>query len=280
MSKHTGKTAIVTGGTDGVGLSIVRALLKEDFSVYFIGSNREKGERVQADLHTDFGANASAQFMQADLSDMKAVKALADSLLEKLDRLDVLLFSAGVVLPKRKETVDGFELTFAVNYLSAYVLAKYLSPLLEKTDHARVLTVSGGAPLVLKERLDMDDLHLQKSYNGFKAAANAVHAKVVLSQLLAGQFEGKSVDSNTFHPGVVKSGLTRNLPWPLSLAGKTASQLMPRECKSGKRACLDESLTGVSGHFLYNNTRIPLKFSAAYTSALKEKTEAMLAGLL
>ena len=273
------KIALVTGGTDGVGFSIVRALIQAGYSVHFVGSNKSKGETALAELKKLAKDNADIKFTQIDLSDTKAAQKFGEDMAKKLPRLDVLLFSAGVMMPKRQENNYGIEKTFAINYLSAYVIAKALGPVLEKTANARVLTVSGGAPIVLKERLDFDNLHLEKNYNGFKAAANAVHAKAVLSQILAEQFSGKGVDSNTFHPGIVKSSLGRNFPWPFSVAADLASQLMPRECKSGIHACLSDSLRGVSGKFLYNEKQIPLKFSETYKKHLIEKTEAMLKGL-
>jgi len=279
MTKNENQFALVTGGTDGVGLSIVKALVKAGYSVTFIGSNKTKGEAALAELKSLVKSKAEITFLQLDLSDLKAVKTFAETFSKSISRLDVLLFSAGVMMPKREVTKQGFEKTFAINYLSAYVIAKALGPVLEKTKNARVLTVSGGAPIVLKPRLDFDNLNLEKGYIGFKAAANAVHAKVVLSQILAEKFAGKGVDSNTFHPGIVKGDLGRNMPFPLSVVFKTASLLMPVESKSGIHACLSDSLTGVSGKFLYNKTQIPLKFSEAYKNNLIEKTEAMLKGV-
>src|SRR5690606_16123860 len=168
---------------------------------------------------------------------------------------------------------------FAVGYLSAYLISNMLLPLLEKGENPRVLTVSGGGPLVLKERLKFDDLHLKNNYSAPVAAMRTVHAKVVLTQVLAEQWAEKGIDSNTFHPGIVKGGLGRHLPWPLNMSFKLASQFMPRDSSTGIYVCLDETLNGVTGKFFHNKKQVPLKFSDEYKNKLITETEAMLAGI-
>lgn len=272
------KTALVSGGTDGVGKSIVEALVEHHYDVYFIGSNKAKGLKLESELKRK--ANSKVSFVLLDLSDLKAVKQFAVSLSETLPRLDLLLLSAGVALPKRLETPEGIEKTFAIGYLSAYILTKELIPLLEKGDKSRVLTVSGGGPIVLKERLDFDDFNNAKTYNAIKAAARTVHAKTVLTEILADKLESKKITVNSFHPGIVKSGLARELPRPLSWGFNSVSMFMPRVSKTGIYACLSDSLDGVSGQFIINKKQIPLKFNQAYKEKLIEKTENILSKVL
>ena len=256
------KIALVTGGTDGVGLSVVSALVGAHYDVYFIGSNPHKGKAAESRLqeHARAGHEARIEFICLDLGDPAAVKAFATDFLAQVERLDVLLFSAGVLLPRRQESVPGIEATFAIGYLSAYILANALSPALERAERARILTVSGGGGIVLKERLDFDNLNLETGYNGFKAAANTVHAKVVLTQILAESFAEKDIDVNTFHPGIVRSRLGRSLPWPLNLASRVAAQLMPRTSKLGVELCLSDELNGVTGTFFEGKKTHRLEF--------------------
>ena len=272
------KTALVTGGTDGVGLSIVNALVGEQYDVYFIGSNQHKGKAAESWLHEQAGAGHEAriEFICLDLGDPAGVKAFATDFLARIERLDVLLLSAGVLLPRRTESAPGIEATFAIGYLSAYILANALVPALEQADHARVLTVSGGGAIVLKERLDFDNLSFETGYNPFKAAAQAVHAKVVLTQILAESLADHGIDVNTFHPGIVKSRLGRNLPWPFNLASRVAAQLMPRASKLGVELCLSEELNGVTGCFFEGKKRTTLNFSNGYKAQLVAHSELLL----
>ena len=271
MTKEHNKVALITGGTDGVGFSIAKALAEADYSVHVVGSNAQKGQAVEKAL-SSLGA---AKFWQVDLSNMEAVSDFAKAFSREVKQLDRLVFSAGVLLPKRMETEQGFEKTFAINYLSCYLLSHRLQPLLEKSLQPRVLTVSGGGAIVMRKLVNFDDIHLKK-YSAPKAAARAVHAKVVLSQVLAEQWKHAGIAVNSFHPGIVKGGLGNNLPGPLSLAFKSAAMLMPKECKTGKFAALSPKMEGVSGYFLESRKHKQIQFDAEYCERLMHETELML----
>ena len=275
------KTALVTGGTDGVGKSIVKALVAKHYNVFFIGANQDKGLKLEAELKKTLAGDTdtNVSFIHLDLSDIKSVKQFAGVFSETHARLDLLLLSAGVAIPKRLETDDGIEKTFAIGYLSAFVLCHELAPLLAKGDKSRILLVSGGGEVVLKERLDFNDFNNVKNYNAIKSAARTVHAKTVLTEVLSKEFADKDIDVNCFHPGIVKSGLGRNMPWPISFAFKGASLVMPRESKTGIYACISESLNGVTGQFLVSKKRIPLKFNEAYKEKLIKNTESILSAV-
>ncbi len=262
------KTALVTGGSDGVGLSLVRALADEGYEVHFVGSSEEKGLKISKALNEE--SQAKINFWCVDLSDLDQVKRFAKDFAKEVTVLDRLVFSAGVVMPKRKLSKQGHELTFAINYLSAYVLAHSFKPLLEKSDAARVLFVSGGGALVLKQRLDFSNLMLEKGYLAPKAAANAVHAKTALAQILAEDWMDTNIAVNAFHPGLVKSGLTRNLPWPVNRVAGFASLAMSEVSKTGVRAALSEDYADVSGHFFEGRRKKRLRFDIDYCEQLRQ----------
>jgi NAD(P)-dependent dehydrogenase (short-subunit alcohol dehydrogenase family) len=99
--------------------------------------------------------------------------------------LDVLANVAGVMVPDRQITSEGFEKTFAVGYLSAFVLATGLRPLLENATDGRIANVAGVESLVFGAELDFDDLSFSRGYSSFKTAITTVHAKTVLTQILS-----------------------------------------------------------------------------------------------
>ncbi|MBL4867252.1 MAG: SDR family NAD(P)-dependent oxidoreductase [Pseudomonadales bacterium] len=267
------KTALITGGTEGVGLSIVRALAKANYNVYFIGRNTEKGAQIESELKEQFDAEFG--FIELDLSDLVAVKQCTQDFLTQHEQLDLLANVAGVILSQREETRYGLEKTFSVGFLSAYILATELSPLLEKSQNPRILFVSGSASIVLKKKLDFNNLNLWENYNGFRAAANTVHAKTVLAEILSEKYLNYGIDVNAFHPGVVKSQLGRGMAWPLNVITKGVSNLLPRDTKTGINACLSDTLNGVTGQFLYGNKRLPLNFDKQYKERLWQETETL-----
>ncbi len=273
----TSKTALVAGGTGGVGLSIVRALVKNNYNVFFIGTNKHKGLRIESELKKNY--NTKICFVALDLSDLRSVKKYAVDFSEQNDQLDLLVNVAGVVLPKRQETQDGLEKTFAIGYLSAFILSVELTSLLEKSAHPRILNVSGGAALALKGKLNFSDLNSSKKYNGFLAAAKTVHAKTVLAEILSEKLLDKKIDVNAFHPGIVVSGLARNMAWPLRWLVKTAFVFLPKDSKTGVRACISDSLNGVTGQYLVDKNQIPLQFEKPYKEKLWQETEKILTGV-
>lgn len=272
------KIALVTGGSDGVGLSIVRALVKNDFTVHFIGSNAEKGARVEAELRER--GHTNAHFIQIDLSDLRQVKTFTQQFVNEQQRLDLLANVAGVVLPNRQAASGGMEKTFTIGYLSAFLLSQELIPLLEKGSHPRIINVSGGQYFALKLRVDFDDLGFAKKYNGFAAAGKTVHAKTVLVESLAEKLAAKGIDVNSFHPGIVKSGLGRNFIWPMNKLGALAGMLMPKDSKTGIHAALSTEMNGLSGYYLVGNKKVKLGFPEEYKERLWNETQSLLTSVL
>lgn len=269
------RTALVTGGTAGVGLSIVRALVERGDFVHFIGTDPEKGARVEQALN---GAGEPVcRFVRLDLSRLRAVEAFARDFAASVPVLDVLANVAGLVLPRRQETDEGHEKTFAVGYLAPFLLCRGLTTVLAKADHGRIVNVSGSPALVLKPRLDFDDLEHARNYIGVRAALDTVHAKTVMTQSLAERLAGQGIDVNAFHPGAVRSDLGRSVPFPLSLVFAVAQPFMSQDSKTGIHVSTSETLNGVTGQFFARRTPRPLAFDAGYRARLWAATEALLA---
>lgn len=274
VEKVESKVALVTGGSSGVGLSIVKALVKENYKVFFIGSNQDKGKQVETQLSA--GASQEVNFIALDLSDLNAVKRFAGKFKSKNKKLDLLVNAAGVVLPKRELTDDGLEKTFAIGYLATFILTRELEPVLAKADNARIVNVSGGTALAFYLRLNFENLNADLRYNGVLTAAKTVHAKAVLAEILARRYEASNITVNAFHPGIVKSDLGRNMIWPLNSLMNYFSLLLPKDSKTGIHASLSTSLQDVTGKFLVNKKQIPLKFKEAYKNRLLKETDLIL----
>ncbi len=276
-TKQNARIALVTGGTSGIGLSIVRALAASGAFVHFVGTNRDKGQRIAAELEA---AGQRGRFLRADLSSMRAVDKLARRLAGELERLDTLVNVAGVVLPQRQETVDGFETTLAVDHLSALLLSRELRPLLAKGERPRIANVSGPRRQMLKPLLDFDDLQLTQGYSFLRAVSQGLHAKTVMTQLLAERFAEDGIDVNAFDAGAVRSELSRNLAFPMNLLLRFVQLFMPRVSKTGIHVSTSEALSGITGQFFYGRERVSIAFDGDYARRLWDASEAMLASAL
>ncbi len=272
----SGRTALVTGGTSGVGLSLVRELAGRGYSVHFIGSNADKGAAVMAEL----GETGRCTFIRLDLSDLRGVQAFARAFGEEVPRLDLLLNVAGVVVPRRRQTPDGLEKTLAIGYLSHYILCRELTESLASAEGARIANVAGSPAQVVKQQLDFDNLGLTTGYNPVRAAIRAVHAKVVLTQILAEQLRDRGIDVNAFHPGAVKSDLGQHMPGPLAALFKVARVFMASTSRSGVHVATSDEVRGITGQLFVGTKATPLRFDKAYRDALVAATERLLGPVL
>lgn len=268
------KTALVSGGTSGVGLSIVRELAKQNFNVFFIGTNSEKGKKIEEELKAK--TKTEIRFIQLDLSDFKKVKSFCENFLLEVTQLDLLANVAGVVLPKQQITNEGLDKTFTIGYLSSFLLTNALLPLLKKSLHSRIANVSGSKSFVLKKRLDFDNFNFEKNYNAIKTSVATVHAKTVWTEILAEKLKDENIDVNAFHPGTVKSDLTRNLPFPLPALSKLAHIFMADVSANGLYVCLSEKVKGISGKLFIKQKAYPINFDKAYKERLWAETEKIL----
>src|SRR3712207_4442576 len=129
MRDLNGTTILVTGATDGLGKRVARELAGKGATVLLHGRNSERLEAALEDIRKETGSERLGSYL-ADLSSLAQVRAVAERILSDQVRLDVLINNAGVIVRERKESEDGFELTFAVNYLAHFLLTSLILQLL------------------------------------------------------------------------------------------------------------------------------------------------------
>jgi len=274
MTETQQYTALVTGGTSGVGLSIVKQLVKNKYRVFFIGTNTEKGQQIEAELNQN--STTKNKFINLDLSNLSKVKEFTKQFKKEQHKLNLLLNVAGVMLLRRQEAKHGFDKTFAIGYLSAFILSNELIPLLENGTNPRIVNVSGKPSHVLNVKLDFSNLDFKKKYSGFKTAIATIHAKTVLTEILAEKLKIKNIDVNAFHPGTVKSDLSRNMPFILRVLAKIVGPFMAKASKNGIYTSISTAIIGTSGKLFVNKKPISLNFDAHYKAQLHTATQELL----
>ena len=142
----------------------------------------------------------SARFYQADFASLDQVRGLAEAVMRDYNRLDVLVNNAGILLagePERRLSLDGYELTFQVNYLAGYLLTDLLLPLIRESVPARIVNVvsTGASPL------DFENLMLEEGYRGGRAYNQSKLAQVMHTIDLAAELEGTGVTVKRSAPG-------------------------------------------------------------------------------
>lgn len=209
-----GKRVLITGATNGIGRAAAASLLAQGAQVVIVGRDAAKTAQIAADLGVKTGR--PVEYLLADLSSQASIQRLADEVLARYDRLDVLVNNAGGFFDTRRTTVDGIEYTFALNHLAYFLLTNRLLDLLRSNPAARIINVSSSAQA--NGRMHFDDPQFVTRYQGFPAYAQSKLANVLFTYALARQLTGSSVTVNALHPGVVRTGFGDNAKnWAIRL---------------------------------------------------------------
>ena len=224
------KTILITGATNGIGQATAQAIAAQGGRVVIAGRNAAKTESVAAELRQASG-NPAVDFLVADLSSMAQVRQLAAEFTARYDRLHVLVNNAGAFFMRRQETVDGLEMTFALNHLSYFLLTTLLLDTLETGAPARVINVASAAESSAK--VDWDDLQLTRKYSGFGAYALSKRFNLYFTYELARRLAGTGVTVNAVHPGSVATGIWANPFGRFGGLAKPMTKLMMRSPEQG-----------------------------------------------
>jgi dehydrogenase/reductase SDR family member 12 len=207
----TGRVAVVTGATSGIGLATASELARRGWSVYFLARSRDRAERALARIGPARGGGV-AGYGLADLEDQDSVRAFARGFRRAHDRLDVLVHAAGAIHPRFGVNHAGIELTVAGQLVTPFLLTKLMLPALLAGSPSRVITVSSGG--MYAQRLDPAILEMAPAgYRGAVAYARVKRAQVVLSREWARRTDPADVAFHAMHPGWADTpGIAAALP--------------------------------------------------------------------
>ncbi|MDR3618201.1 MAG: SDR family oxidoreductase [Paludisphaera borealis] len=201
-----GKTCLVTGATAGIGFITARELARAGARVLIVARSPEKGAETIRRIAEETGAQ-TVEALTADLASQADIRALAREVKSRVDRLDVLINNAGVILLDRRESVDGIEMTFAVNHLAYFLLTNLLLDLLKASSPARIVNVASGAHRGAK--INFDDIGGREHYSGWRAYQQSKLANILFTRELAKALTGTGVTANSLHPGYVNTQIFR-----------------------------------------------------------------------
>jgi NAD(P)-dependent dehydrogenase (short-subunit alcohol dehydrogenase family) len=196
-----GRVALVTGATAGIGFHTAHALVSLGARVVVTGRDPARGQAAARQLAGQAGHDG-VRFVAADHATVAGNQALAQHLVEELDRLDVLVNNVGSSPSgQRRQTPDGYEATLAVNFVGPAALTTGLLPLLRHSAPARVVTVVSSAHAMWKGD-PFADLHAQQRYVGIEAYAHAKLLSLLWTLALARRLDGTGVVVNATNPGM------------------------------------------------------------------------------
>jgi NAD(P)-dependent dehydrogenase (short-subunit alcohol dehydrogenase family) len=224
-----GRTAIVTGGNSGLGFQTSRELARHGAHVILTARDADKGAEAVDTIRTE-QPEASIETRLVDLADLDTVTAFADT----VDQVDILINNAGVMMPPRSESAQGYELQFAVNHLGHFALTGLLLDKLKSGRDPRVVTVSSF--LHKRGRIHFDDLHGEHKYSrsGYYSQSKLANVVFGLEFHRRLRANGFTVASVLAHPGYSATNLQSSGPTGVAkLALKVSNKFIAQEAEMG-----------------------------------------------
>jgi NAD(P)-dependent dehydrogenase (short-subunit alcohol dehydrogenase family) len=272
-----GKVCIVTGANSGIGKATTLGLAQMGATVVMVCRDQTKGEDAQNEIKTKSG-NDAVHLMLADLSSQASIRQLAENFQQHYKQLHVLINNAGVVNLTRRETVDGLEMMFAVNYLAPFLLTNLLLDELKASAPARIVNVSSESHQ--SGYIKMDDLQSEKSYRFLRTYGQSKLALALFTYELARKLQGTGVTANCLHPGFVATNIAQN---GVGSAGRRVIKLIfsslgisPEEgAKTSIYLASSPELDGVTGKYFVKSIPVrsaPISYDESLQRQLWEES--------
>ena len=272
-----GKTCLITGGSDGIGYVAAQELARMGATVVIAGRNNTKTATAAARIIGETG-NRDVRYLLADLSSQGDVRRLADHVKQQMPRLDVLVNNAGAIFLSNRRSVDGIEMTFALNHLGYFLLTTLLLDLLKDSTPARIVNVSSSSHFSAGN-FRLEDLPKSGSNGGYRAYGRSKLCNILFTYELARRLEGSGVTVNALHPGLVRTNIARNN----GLLGRVVNFFIgARGVDAVKGAetlnylATSPEVAGITGKFFVDCRAVPssaLSYDAGLASDLWELSE-------
>jgi NAD(P)-dependent dehydrogenase (short-subunit alcohol dehydrogenase family) len=238
---QTGRTAVITGGNTGLGYETARALAARGARVVLAVRNLDKGSAA-AELIARRSPHADVAVQELDLSSLESVRAAAEELRSRFDRIDLLINNAGVMMTPKQTTRDGFELQFGTNHLGHFAFTGLLLDRLLPVPGSRVVTVSSNGHHF--GRIRFDDLQSERGYTRAGAYGQSKLANLLFTYELQRRLAGTNTIAVAAHPGGSSSELSRHLPPPIQATFRLVEQSSEMGALPTLRAATDLTVLG------------------------------------
>jgi retinol dehydrogenase-12 len=258
MSASEEPICLITGATEGVGRATALELAKRGFRVVVAARSQAKADALKAEIEAK--ASAQADSILADLASLEQVRKLAETFDARYPRLDVLINNAGVVLPARSETEDGFETTFQVNYLSHFLLTRLLLRKLELSGHGRIVNLSSSIYSIGK--FIPANLQSERRYSALGSYSASKLLVLMFTRELALRLAESRTTANAVHPGIVRTQMMLAIPGALRVIAYLSlpfSVSPEAGARTSVHVATSPEVADVSGAYFVNRKRVPVK---------------------
>ncbi len=229
-----GKRVVITGATRGIGLAAAEALAALGAKVTVVGRSEARTREAATRVERARRGGSPVETAVADLASQAQVRALAAELLDRHQRIDVLVNNAGALYVRHQLSADGIELTWALNHLAPFLLTGLLLDRLRESAPARIITTSSGAHNGRSIPFDALAGEVPDGGRNFRRYGQTKLANILFTRELARRLESSGVSAYCFHPGLVATGFSRN-NGPAVKAAATIARPFSRSPERGAR---------------------------------------------
>ena len=245
-----GKTVIVTGCTSGIGKETARNLASRGCRLIMACRNVELANKFKEELIKET-SNSNIVVRELNLSSLSSVREFARQINLEENRLDLLIHNAGTAETfSKKVTEDGLEMTMATNQYGPFLLTHLLIDLLKRSKPSRIVVVASG--LYYLARLNLNDTNPTTTFPWYLYFLSK-YANIVFTLELARRLEGTGVTANCLHPGIINTGIWKNVPppisWMLNFILNTFCRTIEQGAQTTIYVALSDKLNGVSGKY-------------------------------
>jgi NAD(P)-dependent dehydrogenase (short-subunit alcohol dehydrogenase family) len=246
------RVVVITGANAGIGREASVSLARMGATVVMTARDETRGEEALELVRRRSDADDRVVLLSLDLASFASIRRFADDVLDRFDRLDVLLNNAGGILSNRRETVDGVEMTFGVNHLGHFYLTQLLLDRLRASAPARVVNTASLAHRFGTMR--WADLEHAGGYRGTNAYNQSKLANVLFTMELARRLPAEEVTANCCHPGAIRSGFassedTRGVERAVVAFARPFERSPRRGAAPLIKLAADPALAGVTGTY-------------------------------
>ncbi len=245
---------MVTGGSSGIGKATALALAEMGANLTIVCRDRARGQLALDEIKSQT-KNRSVHLMIADLSSQASVRQCVREFQSRYEKLHLLINNAAVLMPKRALTVDGIEMTFAVNHLAYFLLTNLLLDQLKAAGAARIVNVSSEAHRGVS--IDFDNLQGERSYSRLRAYSLSKLCNIFFTYELAKRLQGSEVTANCLHPGVVATSLFRQTPKVIELLIKLFAANPRKGAATSIYLATAPEISNISGKYFSNCRPLP-----------------------
>ncbi len=240
-----GKSVLITGANSGIGKETAKTLSREGATIHMVCRSRKRAEDAKKDI-IKYSKNDDVHIHLCDLASIGSIKEYGLKLREEIDSLDVLINNAGAMFGSRQLTLDGLEMTFALNHMGYFLNTHYLLDLIRKGSMKRIISVASvGHRSVSK--IDFNDLQSSKRYSQIPVYGRSKLYNIYFTQILADKIKDEGIMVNCLHPGVVSTNFGNTANWYMKVALPLGRRFMINATKGATTSVYLASSPKVNG---------------------------------